>query len=131
MNAKFSSLLAFVFILSASAVSAQGEQLYSPRSGNTVDDNGPRIVQEAQQFKGYGVRVNDNEDNTDYGKRVKSGAYYLKATVLIYGQFRSQNSKRLVFAKGRSKQEAMSNLRDQVNAIGANAQVLQVQFIKP
>jgi hypothetical protein len=129
MNNVFSSLFAFVFIFSASAVSAQDAELYSPRGGNNLDNNGPRIVQEAQIFKGYGTRVNDNEDNNTYAKRAKSGAYYLKATVLIYGQFRSQNTKRLVFAKGRTKQEAMSNLRDQVNAIGANAQVIQVQFI--
>jgi len=130
MNVKFSSLLAFVFTLSAAAVSAQGAQLYSPRGGNTLDDHGPRILQESQQIKGYGARINDNEDNTDDAKRIKSGAYYLKATVLIYGQFRSQNTKRLVFAKGRTKQEAMSNLRDQVNAIGANARVVQIQFLQ-
>ncbi len=39
MNVKFSSLLAFVFTLSAAAVSAQGAQLYSPRGGNTLDDH--------------------------------------------------------------------------------------------
>lgn len=129
MNAQFAPLFAFVLTLSASVASAQGAQLYAPRGGNTLQDNGPRIVQEAQQFKGYGTRTNNNEDNTDYADRT-NGTYRLKATVLIFSQYRGNSAKRVLSASGRTKQEAMSDLRDQVDAIGANARVIQITFLQ-
>ena len=131
MNAKISSLLALALTFSAAVASAQSFDLYAPRGGNDISDNGPRIVTEAQQDKGYGVRINDNTGGNDTaGKSAKAGAYYLKATVLIYGQTSATDFKRIIFAQGQTKQIALSNLRSKVNAIGANTKVVKLTFIQ-
>lgn len=131
MNAKISSLLALALTFSAALASAQSFDIYAPRGGNEISDNGSRIVTEAQQDKGYGVRINDNSGGSDIaGKSAKTGAYYIKATVLIYGQTSATDFKRIIFAKGQTKQIALSNLRTQVNAIGANTKVVKLTFIQ-
>lgn len=131
MNAKISSLLALALTFSAAVASAQSFDIYAPRGGNEISDNGSRIVTEAQQDKGYGVRINDNSGGSDIaGKSTKTGAYYIKATVLIYGQTSATDFKRIIFAKGQTKQIALSNLRTQVNAIGANTKVVKLTFIQ-
>lgn len=124
MNAKFSTLFAFFLMLGSTAASAQGAQLYSPRGGSFTVDNGPRITEQAQILKGIGTRPTDNGAT----EARSNGTFYLKATVLIQGPSKAGNTKRLMFAKGRTKKEALSNLRDQVNAIGANARVVRIQF---
>ena len=130
MNAKISSLLALALTFSAALANAQSFELYAPRGGNNISDNGGRIITEAQQDKGYGFRINDNEGGNDAYAKAKTGAFYIKATVLIYGQTSASNFKRIIFAKGQTKQIALSNLRTQVNAIGANAKVVKLQFLK-
>ena len=131
MNAKISSLLALALTFSAAVASAQSFDLYAPRGGDGFSDNGPRIVTAAQQDKGYGIRYNDNTSGNDTaGKSTKTGAYYIKATVVIYGQTSATDFKRIMFAKGQTKQIALSNLRTQVNAIGANTKVVKLTFIQ-
>ena len=87
-------------------------------------DNGPRITEQAQILKGIGTRPTDNGTT----EARSNGTFYLKATVLIQGPSEAGHTKRLMFAKGRTKKEALSNLRDQVNAIGAHARVVRIQF---
>lgn len=130
MNAKISSLLALALTFSAAVASAQSFDLYAPRGGDGFSDNGPRIVTEAQQDKGYGMRINDNEGGNDAYAKTKTGPYYIKATVVIYGQTSATDFKRIMFAKGQTKQIALSNLRTQVNAIGANTKVVKLTFIQ-
>ena len=126
MNATSSSLLALLLTIGAVSASAQSFELYAPRGADAID-NGPRIVQEAQQLKGIATRPTGNE--ADAAKSLR-GTYYLKASVLIQGAGLDRGTKRIMFAKGRTKQEALTNLRDQVNAIGANARVVRIEFIQ-
>lgn len=127
MNANLPSLLALLLILGATSASAQSFELYAPRGVDAID-NGPRIVQEAQQLKGIATRPTGNE--ADAAKALRPGSYYLKASVLIQGSALDRGSKRIMFAKGRTKEDALTNLRDQVNAIGANARVVRIEFIQ-
>lgn len=129
MNASIPSLLALVLTFSAALATAQSYDIYAPRGENNLDNDGPRIVLEAQSLKGDGARTPEDGNNPNPYSTSGSQTYHLQATVLIHGASIVGYTYRTVYAKGRSKKEAMSDLRNQVNAIGANAQVVRIRFI--
>lgn len=130
MNAK-ASLLALAVVFAGTLANAQIQELHALRDAVNAQDNvqTERTFDRADMGRGNSAFNNggQQDDGTPVVRLTSNVRYYAQATVLVRGNAFQPGTQMIIDALGRTKKDAMTQIRNQVSQI-AGARILQVTF---